>query len=179
MPAGTDAVSGDLGLAISFYALAAITLVSALMVVSLRNIFHAGLFLVLTFVGVAGLYLTLNAAFLAAVQVLVYGGAIAVLMLFAIFLTRNAMTQGNLSGRFQFPAMAVASIIFVVFGYVFFMTRWAAGSNDRVYIAPDQVSGVLLTEFVFPFEMASVLLLAAMIGAIVLARTPAEEETEG
>lgn len=167
--------TGDFALTVSFYVLAAVTVISSLMVVSLRNIFHAGLFLVLAFVGVAGVYLTLNAAFLAAVQVLVYAGAIAVLMLFAIFLTRNAMTQGNLPSRFQAPALMVAVLIFIVFSYVFLMARWAPG-NGATYIPPESVAASLFNEFVFPFELASVLLLVAMIGAIVIARSPEEEQ---
>jgi NADH-quinone oxidoreductase subunit J len=166
--------AGDLALTLSFYAIAAVTVVSALMVVSLRNIFHAGLFLVLAFVGVAGVYLTLNAAFMAAVQVLVYGGAIAVLMLFAIFLTRNAMTQGNPPGRFRAPALLAALLVGVTFSYVFLMTRWPVGPTPP-YVQPEAVAGALFTDFVFPFELASVLLLAAMIGAIVVARDPAGE----
>jgi len=165
----------DFGLTLSFYALAAVTVVSALMVVSLRNIFHAGLFLVLAFVGVAGIYLTLNAAFLAAVQVLVYGGAIAVLMLFAIFLTRNAMTQGNLSGRFQAPALLATLLVGVLFSYVLLMANWGSGKGAAEYIAPEQVADALFKEFVFPFELASIMLLVAMIGAIMLARTPGRE----
>ncbi len=167
--------STDFGLTLSFYALATVTVVSALMVVSLRNIFHAGLFLVLAFIGVAGIYLTLNAAFLAAVQVLVYGGAIAVLMLFAIFLTRNAMTEGNLSGRFQAPAMVAALLIGVLFSYAFLMANWASGKGAAEYLPPEQVADALFNQFVFPFELASIMLLVAMIGAIVLARPPGRE----
>lgn len=169
--------SRDIALTVSFYVLSAVTVISALMVVSLRNIFHAGLFLVLAFVGVAGVYLTLNAAFLAAVQVLVYAGAIAVLMLFAIFLTRNAMTQGNLSGRFQLPALALAVLMFVTFAYTFLMARWAP-SSGQVYTAPDEVAEALFGPFVFPFELSSVLLLVAMIGAIVVARAPGNDDAE-
>lgn len=170
--------ASDLGLAASFYLLAAVTVVSALMVVSLRNIFHAGLFLVLAFVGVAGIYLTLNAAFMAAVQTLVYGGAIAVLMLFAIFLTRNAMTQGNLGGRYRVSALLAALLTGVTMSYVFLIARWAPGQGAPDYIPPEAVADALFREFVFPFEVASILLLAAMVGAIVLARTPGRENED-
>src|SRR5688572_4157037 len=113
---GTDAGT-DIAHALSFYGLAALTLVAAFLVVSLRNIFHAVLFLVVSFVGVSGIYLTLNAGFLAMVQILIYVGAIAVLTLFAIFLTRNAMTQGNPPGRFQVTAFFTAILVFATLAY--------------------------------------------------------------
>ena len=103
--------------------------------------------------------------------------AIAVLMLFAIFLTRNAMTQGNLSGKFQLPALALAVLVFVSFAYTFLMARWAPSSGE-VYTSPNEVADALFGQFVFPFELASVLLLVAMIGAIVVARPAGDDEAE-
>lgn len=158
----------DIAHSIAFYVMAALTVLSALLVVSMRNIFHAVLALVLSFVGVAGLYVTLNAGFLAAVQVLIYAGAIAVLTLFAVFLTRNAMTQGNPPGRLQASALVASALVFLALSYVFVSTIWPAGA--RTVFGPDQVAASLFTTYVFPFELASVLLLVAMIGAIVIAR---------
>lgn len=148
--------------------MAGLTVVSALLVVSMRNIFHAVLALVLSFIGVAGLYVTLSAGFLAAVQVLIYAGAIAVLTLFAVFLTRNAMTQGNPPGRLQASALVASALVFLALAYVFLNTAWPS-SAGRFY-GPDQIASSLFTTYVFPFELASVLLLVAMIGAIVIAR---------
>ncbi|MBI2885584.1 MAG: NADH-quinone oxidoreductase subunit J [Chloroflexi bacterium] len=160
----------DYGYSLSFYALAGLTVLSSLLVVSLRNIFHAALFLVLAFVGIAGIYLTLNAAFLAVVQVLIYAGAIAVLMLFAIFLTRNAMAQGNPPGRLQASALITAGLMFIALAYSFANSRWAPGPATPPDIGPELLAKELFTTFAFPFEVASVLLLVAMLGAILLAR---------
>lgn len=164
------ASSGDIAHALSFYGLAALTLIAACLVVSVRNIFHAVLFLVVSFVGVAGLYLTLNAGFLAMVQVLIYIGAIAVLTLFAIFLTRNAMTQGNLPGRLQASALVTAVLVFATLAYATVNSHWAPGPAATPDLGPETLADALFTTYAFPFELASVLLLVAMVGAIVLAK---------
>lgn len=169
MPVGS-APGADLGHALSFYGLAGLTLLATLLVVSLRNIFHAVLFLVLSFAGVAGLFLTLNADFLAAVQVLIYAGAIAVLMLFALFLTRNAMTQGNPPSRLQASALVTGVLMFSVLSYAMLNARWAPGPTTPPHLTPEVLADALFTTYVFPFELASVLLLVAMIGAILLAK---------
>ena len=158
----------DVAQALSFYAMAAVTVVSALLVVSLRNLFHAVLFLVVSFTGVAGLYLTLNAPVLAALQLLVYAGAIAVLTLFAIFLTRHAMTQGSVPGPFQAPALVAAVAVMGLFASVFSATRWPPPPPAPPEFGVDRLADALFVVYVFPFEVASVVLLVAMIGAIVL-----------
>ncbi len=155
---------------IGFYGLALVTVGAALLVVSLRNIFHVVLFLVVSFVGVAGLYLTLNADMLAGIQVLVYAGAIAVLTLFAVFLTRNAMTQGNLPNHLQLLAFLTSGVLFVVLAFVFLNTTWAPGPAVPPAFPPERIAQQLFVNFVFPFEVASVLLLVAMVGAIALAK---------
>lgn len=160
----------DPALTIGFYLLAAVTVISAVLVVSLRNIFHAVLFLVAAFVGIAGLYLTLNSPFLAGVQVLIYVGAIAVLTLFAVFMTRNAMSQGNPPSSLQGSALLVAVAVFVALGGVLIGTAWHAINPAAVSFPPESVAASLFTTYLFPFELASVLLLIAMIGAIVIAR---------
>ena len=160
----------DLGYTLSFYALAGLTVVSALLVVSLHNIFHAVLFLVLTFMGIAGLYLTLNAGFLAAVQVLIYAGAITVLMLFAVFLTRNAMSQGNPASRLRASAFVTGLLMFITLAYVFVNSHWAAGPQQPLSFSLDVLANALFNTYVFPFELASIVLLIAMMGAILLAK---------
>ena len=160
-----------------FYLFGLIALASALAFVTRKSPVAAALWLVMTMFALAALYVMLDAQFIGMMQVLVYAGAIAVLMLFAIFLTRNAMTQGNLSGKFQLPALALAVLVFVSFAYTFLMARWAP-SSGQVYTAPDEVADALFGPFVFPFELASVLLLVAMIGAIVVARAPSDDEAE-
>ena len=113
----------ETGLAVAFYILSAVTVVSSLMVVILKNIMHAILFLVLAFIGVAGLYITLNADFLAAVQVLIYAGAIAVLMIFAILMTRDKV-HGSAESRVS-PAGAVMSLLVIItIGFIGLNTDW-------------------------------------------------------
>lgn len=160
----------DLGYSVSFYVLAGLTVVSALLVVSLHNIFHAVLFLVLAFMGIAGLYLTLNAGFLAAVQVLIYAGAIIVLMLFAVFLTRNAMSQGNPASRLRASALVTGLLMFITLAYVFVNSHWAIGPQEPLSLSLDVLANALFNTYVFPFELASIVLLIAMMGAILLAK---------
>ena len=160
----------DTGTAIAFYVLAALTTISAIMVVSLRNIFHSVLFLVLSFAGIAGIYITLNAEFVAAIQVLIYAGAIAVLMLFAMMLTSNAMTEGNPSGHLNPSAILAAFLFFVTLAYVALVTPWKDGAEVPAEISINGIADLLFNVYVLPFEIASILLLVAMIGAIVLAK---------
>jgi len=155
-----------------FWILSFVMLVSAFMVVSLKNIFHCALFLILCLFSVAGIFILLGAEFLAAAQVLIYIGAVSVLIIFAIMLTSNLaskkITQTNENAVVSF---------FVCF--IFALTTLLLIGNTRVwhYAAQGAVKDntlnlgrYLMTEFMLPFEVVSVLLLAAMIGAIVLAR---------
>ena len=169
MPAGPES-SIDFAQAAGFYGFAAVAVLASLAAVTLRNIFHAVLLLIVSFVAVAGLYLTLNAAFLAMVQVIIYAGAIAVLMLFALFLTRNAMSRGNPPGRLQVLAGITALLTLALFLFTFANTHWAAGPAAPPVISPDALADALFTTYLLPFELASVVLLVAMIGAIVLVK---------
>lgn len=155
----------------AFFVLAAITLFGAILVATLRNVMHSALALMMAFFGVAGIYVLLEAGFVAAVQVLVYVGAIAILILFAIMLTRGLMSRTLPADNNQWIAAAgVAILLFLVLFFI------AIGTNWRV--SPIQVTGDLIPQigtelvgtYVLPFEVASLLLLAALIGAIVIAR---------
>ncbi|MCX6022527.1 MAG: NADH-quinone oxidoreductase subunit J [Chloroflexi bacterium] len=159
----------DAVVSLAFYVIALITGFAAVMVVTLRNLLHAVLFLVLTFMGVAALYITLEAEFIAGVQVLIYAGAIAVLMIFAIMLTRNAVTAGNLPSRMQAPALLVSVLTLAVIVTSITAASWGMAPAIS---APQGVSlyDVLFHQYVLPFEVASIFLLMAMIGAIVLAK---------
>ena len=183
-----------------FWFLAVGSVAAALGVVLIKDIFRAALLLVVVFLAVAGFFVMMNAEFLAVVQVLIYAGAIAILIIFAIMLTREVQ-QGNLPNRLQpaaalFPALLLAALVFVAVD-----TEWNLLSDqpqdlqDRIAIVhthtvggipdemrdpgrPDYVPGsdrsgigeLLINDFVLPFEVASVLLLAAVIGALVLVR---------
>jgi NADH-quinone oxidoreductase subunit J len=161
------------GVVFAFYVLSAVTLVAAGGVMVSRNLLHAVLFLILTFVGIAGFFVLLSADFIAMAQVIIYVGAIAVLVLFAVLLTPRA-GRDNGETKFAAPGILLAVCLAAVFLFVIHDTAWS--TND---IAPaldvDLLGEALLTTWVLPFEIASVLLTAALVGAIMLARTPQEE----
>ena len=157
------------GVVIAFWSLAALTVGAALMVILVRNLLHAVLFLILSFVGVAGLYITLSADFVAVVQVLIYAGAIAVLMIFAVMLTPRA-SRDNAEGLLQVPALVLAGFVVAGVTFVVLKTDWRLASRGSFDSTATAIGEALLSPFVLPFEIASVLLVAAMVGAIVLVR---------
>jgi NADH-quinone oxidoreductase subunit J len=171
---------------IGFFGLAGLTLLSALAVVTLRNLLHSALALAATFIGVAGIYLLLQAEFIAVVQVLIYVGAITVLILFAIMLTRRLMQRS----LYQFTAKwwLAAPLALLLFAGLMVPTlvnaRWLERSKETMPAdAVATLGNKLMTTWALPFEIASVLLLVALVGAIVVAwpahdRLPAVEEME-
>lgn len=169
---------------VAFFVIAAVLVGSALAVVLLRNIVHAALFLALMFGAMSGIYVLLNADFIAIVQILIYAGAVTVLVLFAIMLTQGAMTrQGNpVAGQWW-----LAGIVCVLFagGIIYALgnsTLALVGVNDPVGMASAGNAGGTVVRigqllyspfnysYVLPFEIASVVLLVAIVGAIVIAR---------
>ena len=166
---------------IIFWVIAASSIIAALAVVVLRDLFRAALFLIVSFLGVAGMFVLLRAEFLAVVQVLVYVGAISVLIIFAILMTRD-VEEGSPSNRFRLP-MAIFSVLFAAVAiYVAVSTNWntlesaiAAGTiTNRIGEVYSNtipwIGRLLLRDFVLAFEVASVVLLAALIGALALIR---------
>ncbi|MGB8658319.1 MAG: NADH-quinone oxidoreductase subunit J [Candidatus Zixiibacteriota bacterium] len=154
-----------------FYILAAIIIGSAVMVVTMKNIFHSALFLVLCFFGVAGIYVLLSAEFLAAVQVLIYVGAITVLMIFAIMLTaRLYSAKIRQSNEQVIPGLIIVGALLAATVFSLSKTAWKL-STEPVDLQPTASIGrLLLTTYVLPFEIVSVVLLTALIGAIIIAR---------
>ena len=157
-----------------FIILTAITLGGALGVVTSRNLFHGALFLVLSFAGIVGYYVLLNAGFLAAVQLLIYIGAIAILILFAIMLSRGIMAQRQSQRNEQWwMAALVTLLIFVVLAVVLWQVEWPV-ADAAALAAPNtslsQLGQDLMGPYMIPFEVASLLLLVALVGAVVLAR---------
>jgi NADH-quinone oxidoreductase subunit J len=179
---GTEA---SLVVDIVFWVIAISSIVAAIAVVQLRDLFRAALFLIVSFIGVAGMFVLLRAEFLAIVQVLIYVGAISVLIIFAILMTRD-VEEGSPANRLQLPAGIAALLFAAVAISVALTTNWntldAAITSDT--LSPEAINGVvevfsntvpwigrlLLREFVLAFEIASVLLLAALIGALALIR---------
>ncbi|NOZ49500.1 MAG: NADH-quinone oxidoreductase subunit J [Chloroflexi bacterium] len=154
-----------------FILMAIFTLGMALGTVTARNLFHAALFLVGTFAGVAVLYVLLEAEFLAVSQVVVYIGAIATLIIFAIMLSRSMMGKeaGAMNKQWLFAAGGSA-LLFIVLAMLLskvpFATQVAPVPPDTI----EQIGSSFVGVYVIPFEVASVLLLVALIGAIMLAR---------
>ena len=165
-------------LAIFFWILAVVSVGAALAVVFLRDIFRAALCLVLCFIAAAGLYITLNADFLAAAQILVYVGAVAVLIIFALMLTREYQ-RGSPGSRMRVPAFFIAGLLMVIMVLSILGTRWTQLSSvaGNVQIAAGEPTTAAIARMIFdgnfllPFEIAGVLLLAAIIGALVMARS--------
>ncbi|MDP6576482.1 MAG: NADH-quinone oxidoreductase subunit J [Dehalococcoidales bacterium] len=160
-----------MGLAIGFWISASVIIAAALGVVLLRNIFRAALSLILCFLMVAGIYITLSADFLAAVQILVYVGAISVLIILAIMMTREVQ-RGNLSNKLQLPAFIVALLFLGVLVLTVTNTPWPITDTAPVVPTTTTIASRLFGEggFILPVEIAAALLLSAILGAIVLAR---------
>ena len=184
---------------IVFWILSLMAIVGSLGVVLVSNLFRAALLLIVVFVAVAGMFILLSAEFLAVVQILIYVGAIAILIIFAVMLTRDVQ-RGNLPNRMHIPAAVFAALLFTALVAVAVDTKWdflPAEHQERVELV--QVSAVtiitdealndeglslkeqeeiqesgladlLISDYVLPFEAVSVLLLAALIGALVLVR---------
>ena len=183
-----------------FWFLGIVAIGAALGVVLMRDLFRAALLLIVVFVAVAGFFVMLNAEFLAVVQVLIYAGAISILIIFAVMLTRDVQ-RGNLPNRLQLPAVLFAALLLATLTVVVVDTNWnliPEGEQERVDLVqtsavstvttetleesgfttePEQqaasqagLADLLIGDFVLPFEAVSVLLLAALIGALALVR---------
>ncbi len=160
-----------MGLDIAFWILAVVGIGAALTVVLLRNVFRAALSLILCFLTIAGIYVTLSADFLAAVQVLVYVGGISVLIILAIMLTREVQ-QGSPTNQLRFPALVVAILFLGVLAFALTNTPWQVSAMLPLEPTTAALADRLLGEggFILPVEIAASLLLAAILGAIVLVR---------
>jgi NADH-quinone oxidoreductase subunit J len=156
---------------ILFYAIAAAMAVGAVRVVTTKNVVHAALYLVVVLAGVAAQYILLAAEFTAVVQVLVYIGAIVVLFLFGIMLTRARIgREGDLDNDQRFLSLSVSTILATFLCTIL----WEAFGRQKIAFGPVQTSGdvglSIFQDYVIPFEVVSVLLLAALVGAVVIAR---------
>ncbi len=153
-----------------FLVLAAILLGCALLVVTLRDIIRGGIALIAAFAALAGLYVMLGAPFVAAAQVLVYIGAIAVLILFAVMITQSKNQPVRLAYQSQaIPAAIAAGLLAVALAFAVTATDWGA-VEQSVATATKAMARTLFRDYVLPLEVVSVLLLAAVIGGIYLAK---------
>ena len=152
-----------------FYIAGGLTLGGALAVVLTRNIVYAAFALLVSLMGVAGIFLLAFAEFLALVQVLIYGGAIVIVILFALMLTRIEDFR-DLSDNPQWPAAAVIAL--GVFGLLAAaIVGTSVRTAERQSVGFETLGDTLFTQWAVPFEVASLVLLVALIGAIVLVRT--------
>jgi NADH-quinone oxidoreductase subunit J len=160
-----------------FLGAAALTVAAALLVAMLPNILYAAVALLFSFAGVAGLYVLLSADFLAATQVLVYVGGILVLILFAVFLSnRISETKINNPTHFRLPAAVICLVLFGVLSYTAVSTPFAV-KTGAYFPTTAEIGELLMTRYLLPFEVASVLLLAALIGAALVSRPFREDRS--
>ena len=183
-----------------FWILSVMAVVGALGVVMVPDLFRAALLLIVVFIAVAGFFILLSAEFLAVVQVLIYVGAIAILIIFAVMLTRDVQ-HGNLPNRMQMPAAVLAALLFAALVAVAVDTQWEflpaeqqervdlvqtsavttltgdvlteagiTGPEEQAEVQNAGLADLLISDYVLPFEAVSLLLLAALIGALVLVR---------
>ncbi|MBA2426025.1 MAG: NADH-quinone oxidoreductase subunit J [Actinobacteria bacterium] len=161
-----------IGHQIVFWIIAVVMTVAAVAVVTARNVVHAALYLVGALMSAAALYILLLAQFVAWVQVLVYVGAIVVLMLFGLMLTNAPIGRASLDNNQRFLAAVTAGVLFLVTSFI--MVRAFEGQSiDLVReqgTLTESVGEVIFSAYVLPFEVVSVLLLAALVGAIVIAK---------
>jgi len=150
--------------------LATLMLASAIAVVTMRDIIRCGLAMIVCFLALAGLYVSLGAVMVAATQVIVYIGAISVLILFAIMLTQDKIGSNRLVFQTQAAPAAIAAIVVAVLVAIAVAgTNWGA-VNEAVRIATKDLANLLFGNYVLAFEAVSVLLLAAVIGGVFLAK---------
>lgn len=156
---------------ILFYFFATIIVLSAIGVVFTRNIVHAAFYLMFTLFAVAAVYVLLSADFIAVTQILLYVGGILVLIVFGVMLTSRAYEVAiNKSILSVIPAIIVVGAIAGVLIGIFTTTRWPEAGMAPYEETAKPIGALLMTQFVLPFELASVLLLAALVGAVVIAR---------
>jgi NADH-quinone oxidoreductase subunit J len=156
-----------------FIVLSFVALFGAVIAVTNRNLFRAALALVLSFIGVAGFYILLEAELLAMFQLLVYVGAISILIIFAVMLSRRMMSDDVKTRNEQWLGAILATVaLFAVLAFILLSVAWPTATVDAPEAAIRQLGEALVDPegYVLVFEVASVLLLAALVGAIVIAR---------
>jgi NADH-quinone oxidoreductase subunit J len=166
---------------ILFYVFALLTLASGVVVVFSKNVVHSAFALLFTFFGVAGLYVFLMADFLAITQLLIYVGGILVLLLFGVMLTTKVFDIQVRTGTLHIlPATVVVALIATILVVLFWGTEWKmSGAPLDVTSTAPALGEKLLTTYVLPFEIASVVLVVAMIGAAMIARRDRKDRTSG
>jgi NADH-quinone oxidoreductase subunit J len=158
-------------LQIAFWIIALVGVASALSVIIFKDVFRAALGLVMCFLSVAGIYITLKADYLAVVQILIYVGAISILIIIAIMLTKE-VKQGSLSNKMKIPAVFAAGAFLAILLYSILNTTWPLTESVPPEVTANTLALRLFGEngFVLPVQIAAMLLLAAILGAITLVK---------
>lgn len=161
----------------AFYLLATVAVAGAAGVAFSKNIIYSALSLMLSFMGVAGLYVVLSADFVAGVQVLIYVGGVLVLTLFAVMLTAR-IQQVEVSNRTvgRVPALIIVAGTFVAVWGTYRAAAWHDAALEPAASSTAEVGNALLTTYILPFELASIVLLSVLVGAVVLSRKELAEE---
>lgn len=164
-------ISQDILIKATFYPIACVTLLFALLVVTSRNIFHCAIYLAAVLIGIACIYLYLDAEFLAIVQILIYVGAIVTLFIFTIMLTAqgDAGSMREIIRRMWVPMLASLAIFFILIK-VMAMLPWHAVLHETTPFALPQLGKILMSKYVLPFEVISLISLAALVGAIAIGK---------
>ena len=158
-----------------FFVLGGMMLIGSVGTVASRNVVHSALFLILALLAVAGIFVLLLAEFLAIVQVLIYAGAITIILLFALMLTRSQETPFSLDNAQKPFALVAAGGILAVLTVVLLASDWPGPRDDPERVSFAGLSDTLFRQWAVPFEVASLVLLVALIGAIVISRPGREE----
>jgi NADH-quinone oxidoreductase subunit J len=153
-----------------FILVALLTGGAAILTVTSKNLFHAALFLAVTLAGIAGTFLVMHADFLALTQLVVYVGSVAVLFLFGLMLTRAPIGREALDGQNRGLALAVSATLFVVLSALIIATFGDVRATEVTGPTISDIGISIFADWVLPFELLSMLLLAALIGAILLVR---------
>ncbi len=153
-----------------FYIVAVVSVLGGIGTVTARNVVHAALFLILSLLGVAGLYVLLTSEFLALVQVLIYAGAIATILLFALMLTRGREMPIAFDGAQKPLAFLSGLTLLGVLATVVTQTDWPRDAGQVTTVPIETLGTALFGRWSAPFEIASVVLLVALIGAIVISK---------
>jgi NADH-quinone oxidoreductase subunit J len=160
---------------ILFYLFTIVIVGSAIVVVFSRSLIHSAFALLFTFFGVAVLYVYLGADFLAATQMIIYVGGILILLLFGVMLTHKLYDVKLTTESYQvLPALIVALSIFVMLAIVMLSAHWFQGGERPVAPTTAAIGSLFMNEYVLPFEVASIFLLVALIGAAMIVRRKAE-----
>ena len=162
---------------VSFWGLSALAVIAALMVMAARTLVHAVLFLVLFFVALAAMFILLSGDFVAVAQLLIYAGAIATLLVFAIMLTPSR-ERTRMETNFVGPGLLAGAAVAGTVIFVAFQTNWETVKTEGFASTTAAIGQALVNRWALPFEIASVLLLAAMVGAIVLVRGRGVDQPE-